>query len=360
VGRSVEEQEMRSEGTVLVSAFLGILWWVVVAVVAAAATEFSPPPPPPNSASTLRAEHQGYRVTAVNEFADGSGFVAALELIKPSETYGADIKQLSMVVRNEEDELLHVHISDSLNPRWEVPQELIQRPVPLSLLHVNKDQNTLLQHHRNLNSQVPESQGELDSTSLDHLLQFSYTSGPFGFSITRISTGEVLFNSTPVAASSSSDDDDHGVIDDIVQSFSFNSMVFKDQYLEISTQMPKTTSLFGLGESTKSKLQLTRGRTYTLWATDIGADNVDIDLYGAFPFYMDVRRGGASHGVLLLNSNGMDVDVNEDFLTYHIIGGVLDFYFFAGPSPLAVVDQYTKLIGRPAPMPFWSFGKQQF
>jgi alpha-glucosidase/alpha-D-xyloside xylohydrolase len=137
-------------------------------------------------------------------------------------------------------------------------------------------------------------------------------------------------------------------------------MVFKDQYLEISTQMPKTTSLFGLGESTKSKLQLTRGRTYTLWATDIGADNVDIDLYGAFPFYMDVRRGGASHGVLLLNSNGMDVDVNEDFLTYHIIGGVLDFYFFAGPSPLAVVDQYTKLIGRPAPMPFWSFGKQQF
>lgn len=120
MGRSVEEQEMRSEGTVLVSAFLGIVWWVVIAVAAAAAaTEFSPSPP--NSASTLRAEHQGYRVTAVNEFADGSGFVASLELIKPSETYGADIEQLRMVVRNEEDELLHVHISDSLNPRWEVP-----------------------------------------------------------------------------------------------------------------------------------------------------------------------------------------------------------------------------------------------
>jgi hypothetical protein len=53
--------------------------------------------------------------------------------------------------------------------------------------------------------------------------------------------------------------------------------------------------------------QITRGRAYTLWATDIGAYNVDIDLYGAFPFYMDVHQGGAgaSHGVLLLNSNGM-------------------------------------------------------
>lgn len=39
-----------------------------------------------------------------------------------------------------------------------------------------------------------------------------------------------------------------------------------------------------------------------------------------------------------------------------MIGGVLDFYFFSGPSPKSVIEQYGGLIGLPTWQPAWGFG----
>lgn len=47
------------------------------------------------------------------------------------------------------------------------------------------------------------------------------------------------------------------------------------------------------------------------------------NLYGSHPFYLEVNKQGESHGVFLLNSNAMDVTLQQDSIRYQVIGGIL-------------------------------------
>ncbi|CAN0870707.1 Alpha-xylosidase 1 [Linum grandiflorum] len=269
----------------------------------------------------------GYRLISIGQTPDG-GLLGQLQVKHPNEIYGPDIPLLHLFVKHETEDRLRVHITDAEKQRWEVPYNLLPRDQPPSPTSTNNLQNGAVQ----------------ESFSSGELI-FNYTEDPFSFTVTRKSSGQTLF-------SSGSEESDP-----------FGTMVFKDQYLEISTKLPPEASLYGLGESTRpSGIKLRSGESYTLYTTDNSATHLNMNLYGSHPVYMDLRnlKGKAyAHGVLLLNSNGMDVFYSGSSLTYKVIGGVFDFYFFAGPTPLSVVDQYTSLIGRPAPMPYWAFGFHQ-
>jgi alpha-glucosidase len=83
---------------------------------------------------------------------------------------------------------------------------------------------------------------------------------------------------------------------------------------------------------------------------------------GNHPIYFDHRGKDGTHGVFLLNSNGMDVYVDDDdgsYLEYNTLGGVFEFYFLAGPTPTDVSKQYADVVGHPASMPYWGFGLHQ-
>lgn len=45
-------------------------------------------------------------------------------------------------------------------------------------------------------------------------------------------------------------------------------------------------------------------------------------------------------------------------LIYRTIGGMLDLYFFPGPSPEEVIQQYQTLIGKPFLPAYWALGFQ--
>lgn len=209
------------------------------------------------------------------------------------------------------DERLHVIIEDSKEDVYQVPESVFPRP---------------------------ESE-ENDSASAKSALKFSMTQKPFSFKVTRRATDEVIFDT------------------------SNSPLIFESQYLRLRTSLPDEPSLYGLGEHSDPLRLQTEDLVTTLWNRDAFGIPPGTNLYGSHPVYYDHRGRSGTHGVFLLNSNGMDVKVGSEdgdngkkYLEYNTLGGVLDFYFMAGPTPKEVASQYAEVVGLPAMMPYWGFG----
>ncbi|CAI9734927.1 lysosomal alpha-glucosidase-like [Octopus vulgaris] len=169
-----------------------------------------------------------------------------------------------------------------------------------------------------------------DIANCDYVV--SYVKRPFGLVVRRKSTKKVIFNSAVAAP-----------------------LIFADQYLQIGTLL-STKYVYGLGEHRDSFLINVDWTSRGYWARD-QSPRPNTNLYGVHPFYLNMEDDNNAHGVFLLNSNAMQIDFQpQPSVTYRTMGGVLDFYVFTGPTPNAVVQQYTELIGRPFMPPYWSLG----
>lgn len=170
-------------------------------------------------------------------------------------------------------------------------------------------------------------------------IKFEYEEEPFSFSIKRADTDEVLFDTSAAA------------------------LIFESQYLRLRTSLPDDPYLYGLGEHNDPMRLNTTEYVRTLWNQDSYGIPGGANLYGAHPVYLEHRETG-THGVLFLNSNGMDVIIDKDndgnqYLEYNTLGGVLDFYFFAAPTPIEAAQKYSEIAGLPALAPYWGLGFQQ-
>ncbi|KAL8549487.1 hypothetical protein ACS0TY_008358 [Phlomoides rotata] len=119
---------------------------------------------------------------------------------------------------------LRVTITDATNPRWEIPNDIPPRPArpetPPPPLH----RRSLLSY---------------PGSDLTFTLR---NTTPFGFTVSRNSSGDTLFDSVPT------------------------DLIFQDQYLQLSSSLPLNASnLYGIGEYTKESFKLQANQTLTLW-----------------------------------------------------------------------------------------------
>ncbi|GLI81145.1 hypothetical protein PoHVEF18_009517 [Penicillium ochrochloron] len=250
-------------------------------------------------------ECPGYKVVNVRE--QGHSFEADLTIAGDHcDVYGTDLENLKLFVEYQTDDRLHVLISDLEEDVYQVPTSVLPRP------DANGD------HHNNKPN-----------------IRFDYEAEPFSFRVLR--GDQVLFDTT------------------------HTNLIFENQYLRLRTWLPADPYLYGLGEHTDSLRLPNKNYTRTLWSRDAYGIPENTNLYGNHPIYVDHRGGDGTHGVFFLNSNGMDIKIDQaddgrQYLEYNTIGGVLDFYFLAGPTPKEVAKQYSEVVGLPAMQAYWTFG----
>lgn len=121
----------------------------------------------------------------------------------------------------------------------------------------------------------------------------------------------------------------------IFSSVGVGGFIYANQFLQISSFLP-SGNIYGIGEHQDSLRHSTNWQKFALFNHD-GVPEKGKNLYGSHPFYLVMENDGLSHGVFLKNSNPIEIILQPTpAITFRVLGGILDFYFFLGPTPQEV------------------------
>uniref|UniRef100_A0A8C1T534 alpha-glucosidase n=1 Tax=Cyprinus carpio TaxID=7962 RepID=A0A8C1T534_CYPCA len=250
------------------------------------------------------SKNHGYSVVSESK-PDSTHIEAKLTRMDAPSLFGADIKELTFSAEMQTENRLRFKITDANQARFEVPHEHVQ------------------------------SLSDTPRGPLKYRLELIQK--PFGLKVWRTTSPEKLLFDTTVGP-----------------------LVFADQYLQLSAKL-SSHNIYGLGEHVHQTFRHdTNWRTWPIFTRAAFPNGGTHNLYGHYPYFTCLEdASGQSFGVFLMNSNAMEVTVQPaPAVTFRTIGGVLDFYILVGETPETVVDEFTKLIGRPFIPPYWSLGFQ--
>ncbi|CAG9821832.1 unnamed protein product [Phaedon cochleariae] len=212
--------------------------------------------------------------------------------------YPDDVEILKMVVQYDSETRLHIKVLDPKTPRFESPYP----EVPI-----------------------------VDIASLNRSYIFELNPVTPGFRIIRKTDNTTIFDAN-----------------------NFLNLIYSNQFLQISSKLP-SQYIYGIGEHRSNFLLSTNWSQYTLFNHD------------TIPTVNGMRKLIAYQKIVQSIFFGPDTfcrtskchlitELRSEKASYWPIGGVLDLYFFLGPSPADVVNQYTDLVGKPFMPPYWGLG----
>ncbi len=122
-------------------------------------------------------------------------------------------------------------------------------------------------------------------------------------------------------------------------------------YLHSQLSLDVGELVYGLGERFGALVK--NGQTVDVWNAD-GGTSSELS-YKNVPFYL-TNRG---YGVLVNHPEHVSFEVGSEAVEqvqFSVPGQALEYLVVHGPTPAQVLERYTRLTGRPAKVPAWSYG----
>ncbi|KAF9448364.1 glycoside hydrolase family 31 protein [Macrolepiota fuliginosa MF-IS2] len=123
------------------------------------------------------------------------------------------------------------------------------------------------------------------------------------------------------------------------------------RYVNSELNLSPGELIYGLGEQFGAFVK--NGQSIKIWNQDGGTSSDQA--YKCVPFYITNRN----YGVFINHAGEVEVEVGSEKVSrvgVSVADKSLEYFIIYGKTPLEILDKYTRMTGRPAILPSWSFG----
>ncbi|CDO70687.1 Glycoside Hydrolase Family 31 protein [Trametes cinnabarina] len=123
------------------------------------------------------------------------------------------------------------------------------------------------------------------------------------------------------------------------------------RYVHSELNLSPGELIYGLGEQFGPFVK--NGQSVSIWNQDGGTSSEQA--YKCVPFYLTNRN----YGVFVNHPGEVEFEVASEKVSRvgaNVAGESIEYFVIYGPTPLEILERYTRLTGRPALLPAWTFG----